>query len=166
MRAGAQVPAGASLRGLCRARDRGYPAGVPRVTVTPEQVEARRAELVALIEDFRRHGAALVAAAAEAGVLAAYDRCEEYDDEVVALGSRWWLHLHDPHGRFESRIHGAVVEAHLYRPHTLDAGFLLEFARTSGAHPEALALCRAGFPDMAAVLDLLEPGWDDLDATT
>ncbi|NCT92364.1 hypothetical protein GXB85_15605 [Cellulomonas sp. APG4] len=133
-----------------------------RTTVTEEQITAHADQVRALVADFRTHSRALVDALRAAGIVAAYEAHEEYDGEVHALGSRWSVYLHDPHAELTS-AEGVVVEAHLYRPDALDPGFLLAFARSRGMYDDVVALCPAGFVDMVAVLDTLEPGWQTLD---
>lgn len=133
-----------------------------RTTVIEEQITAHADQVRALVADFRTHSRALVDALRAAGTLAAYDAHEEYDGEVRALGSRWSVYLHDPHAELTS-AEGVVVDAHLYRPDALDAGFLLAFARSRGTYDDVVALCPAGFVDMVAVLDTLEPGWGTFD---
>lgn len=130
-------------------------------TVTPASIAAHAPQARALIVDFRRHSQALVAALHSAGILASYDALEEYDSEVIALGDRWQVWLHEPHAMLTSTTR-VVVEAHIYQPDDIDPDFLLTFARTSGAHQAMVDLCVAGYHDMCAVLDALEPDWADL----
>jgi hypothetical protein len=136
----------------------GYGRAVPTVTLC--DAEQHHEAVVALVADFRSHAAAVVEAARAAGVLAAYDAGDDHDDEVTAQGRAWGVWLHDPHGQFTA-ADGTVVEAHLYRPELLDAGFLLDFARTSGRHPAVLTRCADDpYATMCALLDAIVPGWD------
>lgn len=126
--------------------------------------------VVALVADFRSHAATLVDALRAQGGTAPthegdlweyYDEDGEWVEHVTALGRVWCVWLHDPHGRFTAQGDGTVVEAGLYRPDLLDAGFLLTFAQTSGRHPAVLARCGAdGYSTMCDLLDATVPGWD------
>jgi hypothetical protein len=130
---------------------------VQRSEITADTIERHRAEIDALIADFRAMAARLVQIAHEEGVFDAYEHGEEYPDEIDDADERWWLHMHDPHCRFENRRTREVVEAHIYDPTDLDAFFVLEFAQTSGRHEKVVAICPKGFHDMVRVLDVVEP---------
>ena len=118
------------------------------MTVTEETAARLRPELERLIAEFRAVARSLIAS------LPNPDVDDDLVEEIEVDGRTWWIHWHDPHYRCEDVDSGAVVEAHIYRPDSIDPAFLLEYARTAGGHDAVVQACRSGFHDIARLLDL------------
>ncbi|MFG1999991.1 hypothetical protein ACGFNU_12660 [Spirillospora sp. NPDC048911] len=102
--------------------------------VSREEAGRARAELDALMADFRRLARQLAAS--------------EPDPES------WHADPHGEHCRFENVATGVVVEVNVEHPDALDPYFLLEYAETSGGYPGVMAACVHGYHDMRRLLQL------------